>query len=180
LGQHEPAIAEHIASQLSQGKYGPSCTLLIRPHPKDSEWRKRFERCATYQNTILQPPEFGRLEYLTNLIAHAAVLIASQGSICLDAIALGTCVVNVAFDGDLDVSSEYSIKRWYELDHYAPLVANRATYMAESFDEIDTGIIEYLNNPEKDAAGRELVVKEQLEPFDGNASLRLADLICSA
>jgi hypothetical protein len=119
----------------------------------------------------------GRLDHLANLLYHADVLLASQGSISLDAAALDTCVINIAFDGDLEVDHFASIRRWYEMDHYAPVVRSGGTRMVSSYEELDRAIIDYLRNPDKDRLGRDRLRQEQLEPFDGQASERLVKLI---
>jgi hypothetical protein len=177
LGPHEPSIAQYLATKVRNNAYGEHCTLIIRPHPKDNQWEARFGALHAPPNVIAQRREWGRLDYLTNLLFHTDILIASCGSICLDAVALDTCVINVAFDGDLEVDYYESVRRWYETDHYAAVVRSNGTRVVESYEELDQAIITYLRNPGVDRTKRERLRHEQLEPFDGRASERMVKLI---
>ncbi len=180
LGVHEISIVEHLARRIKEKSFPPKCTLLVRPHPKDKTWQERFGVFQTPPEIIVQPAETGRLEYLANLLHHTDVMIASQGSITLDAIAQDTCVVNIAFDGNVKVDYHESIERWYEIDHFLPVVNSGATSIVKSFEEMDAAISHYLDDPSLHAAERERLRQEELEPFDGKASLRLATLIADA
>ena len=177
LGPHEPEITEYLANQIKKGSYNSPCTLIIRPHPKDNQWKNRFGWLHHPPDIIVQPPEYNHLEYFTNLLCHVNILLASQGSICLDAIAMNTCVINIAFDGSNTVKFYESVRRWYEIDHYLPIIKRRATTLVESFEEMDKAIINYLQDPDKHAEGRKSVMQDQLEPFDGKASERLVSII---
>jgi len=177
LGPGEPQIVNHIIKNLNSGKYGNHCYLLIRPHPKDHQWEERFGIFRNKKNVIVFQPEHGRIDFLSNLLFHADILVATQGSICLDAIAMNTCVINIGYDGIDDIVPSESVRHWYTLDHYRPLIEARATFLAENPDELDNGIKHYLQNPERDKEGRNKIIFGQLEPFDGKASERLVKQI---
>ncbi len=177
LGPHEPGIAAHLAQRLAQGAFGPDTTLVIRPHPKDNEWQERFGHLHEPPRVVALANESGRLDFLATLLAHAGVVLASTGTILLDAVALDTPAVNIAFDGRLKKGYQESIKRWREMDHYRRVIASGALAMVESFAELDAAVAAYLADPAKDAEGRARCRAEQLEPFDGRASRRLAQLI---
>lgn len=179
LGTGEPIVVRHIARQIQSGGYHTPCTLVVRPHPKDHLWENRFAELKNAPSVVVFEPEHGRIEFLANLLFHADVLVATQGSICLDAIAMDTCVVNVAYDADKLDNPHESIKNWYSLDHYRPIIENRATRLVENPTELDTAINAYLMNPALDRINRTKVTEECLEPFDGQASLRLVDAIRS-
>jgi len=177
LGAHEPGIAAHLARQLESGSYGDNVSLVLRPHPKDYGWRQRFGQLHDPPRVVSLPNESGRLGFLANLLAYASVVLASTGTVLLDAVALDSCAVNIAFDGDSRVDYQNSIKRWNELDHFAPVVASGGLNMVSDFTQLDQAIIDYLADPAKDAEGRARCRAEQLEPFDGKASHRVADFI---
>lgn len=185
LGAHEISIAAFLAKSLAQGlaqglaagQHGPDCSLVIRPHPKDGAWRERFGHLHAPPGVIVLPAELGRLHFLASLLTHAEVLVASSGSICLDAIALDTCVINLAFDGDLRVDPARRSARWLELDHYAPVVASGGLRLAASYEDLAQALAAYLDNPALDAAGRARCRAEQLEPLDGQSSRRVARAI---
>ncbi len=177
LGPHEPGIARYLAARVLDDRYGRPCCLVIRPHPRDREWMARFGGLHNPPQVLVLASEMGRLQHLANLLRHADVLVASSGSICLDAVALDTCVVNLAFDGDLSVDYFESVRRWYEMEHFAAVVRTGGTRLAEGYDELDDAIVTYLNDPETDSEGRKRLRREQLEPLDGRASERLVSII---
>ncbi|MGQ9652439.1 MAG: hypothetical protein ACUVXD_00055 [Thermodesulfobacteriota bacterium] len=177
LGPHEPGIASYLATGVAKNRYGRPCSLVIRPHPRDRDWTARFGGLHDPPHVLVQASEMGRLQHLANLLQHADVLVASSGSICLDAVALDTCVVNLAFDGDLRVDHFESVRRWYEMEHFAAVVRTGGTRLVEGYDELDSAIVTYLNDPDTDTEGRKRLRQEQLEPLDGHASDRLVSVI---
>lgn len=177
LGAHEPSVAAFMAERITDGEFGPDCSLVIRPHPKDQAWRERFGHLHAPPWVVVTPPELGRLHFLANLLAHAGLLLASFGSICLDAVALDTCVVNLVFDGGLEVPPHRSVALWQDLDHYRPVVATGGLRMVASFEELARAVAAYLADPSLDAAGRARCRAEQLEPLDGQSSRRVAQAI---
>ncbi len=177
LGPHEPGIAAHLARVLAADPATQDVTLVIRPHPNDNDWEARFGGLKRPPAVLVLPAEWGRLDFLANLLAHAQVVLASAGTICLDAIALDTCTVGLGFDGDLVVPHHQSVRRWYELDHYAPVAASGGLRVVGGFDELDRAVAAYLADPNRDREGRALCRAEQLEPFDGLASRRLVQAL---
>jgi hypothetical protein len=177
LGPHEPGIARHLAAGVVKNRYGKPCSLVIRPHPRDKDWMERFAGLQDPPHVLVQGAEMGRLQHLANVLRHADILVASSGSICLDAVALDTCVVNLAFDGDLRVDHFESVRRWYEMEHFAAVIRTGGTRLVEGYDELDSAIVAYLNDPDADREGRKRLRQEQLEPLDGHASERLVSII---
>ncbi len=177
LGRHEPAVMQAIAQRIREEAYGKPGTLLIRPHPKDHKWERRFAPLHDPPYVIVQPAEQGRLDYLTNLLYHADVVIASQGSISLDALALDSCLINIAFDGDAEVAYAESVCRTYEMDHYAGIAQSGAVHLVRSYAELDAALTTCLHQPEANRAAREWVRQAYLEPFDGCASERMVAFI---
>ena len=177
LGPHEPGIASHIASNIENGRYGPEVSLVIRPHPKDDQWETRFRPLHKPPQVVALPAESGRLASLVNQLAHASIVLGSAGTILLDAIAMDTCALFIAFDGGLKKNAIESIARWTEIDHYRPVLDSGSMAVVHSFEELDRSITGYLANPDQDSEGRARCRAEQLEPFDGRASGRLARLI---
>ncbi|MBU0596048.1 hypothetical protein KJ567_05140 [Candidatus Bipolaricaulota bacterium] len=179
LVPHESDLVAHIAQAVKSGKYGPAVTLHVRPHPKDEEWRTRFEAHAEPPRITVEPPERGNLKHLVGLLRRADVVISTQGSVSLDAVAMGSCVVNVAFDGNVDVPPELSIRQWYEMDHYRPVIESGGTRVVYDFDELDAAIRAYLDDPTLDGRGREELRRQILEPLDGRSGARLVELIAA-
>jgi hypothetical protein len=179
LGAHEPGIAAHLAHFLAREPLGKDVSLLVRPHPNDGQWSARFGSLPAPPRVLVMAPEWGRLDFLANLVRHAQVLVSTGGSISLDALALDTPVVNIGFDGDLSVTPADSVRRLYETEHYEAVVRSGGVRLAESYAQLEQAISDYLRDPAQDAQGRAQGRQEQLEPLDGQASRRLVDALAA-
>lgn len=177
LGPHEPSVAAHLARRIGEGAFGPKLSLLVRCHPNDGQWQNRLAGLHDPPRVVVTPPEPGRLEVLANLLRQAAVVLATSGSILLDAIALDAPTVGLAFAGDLPSTAQRMVERYYEMDHYLPVVASGGARLVKSYPELDQALRAYLDDPARDAPGRARCRDEQLEPFDGRAGERVARLI---
>ena len=174
LGAHEPGIASFLLEKINQGVYGSDISLLVRTHPNDGRWKQRFGSLAEKPNVVVMSAGMGNINLLANTLRHADVVIATQGSVSLDAAAFDRCIINIAFDGHLKKSHEDSVARWYEMDHYQPVVETGGVSLVRSFDELDDAVNAYLQDPSKDTAGRATLRTVELEPFDGKSSWRQA------
>ena len=154
--------------------------MLLRPHPKDDNWRQRFDGALGREGVVAESPDWGRLDHLSNLMRHADVVVASQGSITMDAVAHDTCVDNIGFDGDADVPPSESVRKWYRMDHYRSVIETGGVWLAEDFGELDAAITACLDNPELKSEERARLRQDQLEPMDGGASKRIAAAVVTA
>ena len=182
LGAHEPSIVEHIASQINNGAYGQNIHLVVRPHPQDVDWKTRYAAInsdsehASY--VTVMPSEMGNLKTMLNTLIHADIVIATQGSISLDAAALDKKIINIAFDGSLSRSYTESVKRWYEMDHYIPVIESGGVTIVNDFKELDTSITTLLvHDIQKE--GRQQLREIELEPFKGDSSARQVQAMLS-
>ena len=173
LGKHEPGLVDYLAEKVVAKFYGEKVALVVRPHPRDGNWKNRFAPNHSSPEVIVQTAEDGRLDYLAGLLSAADILISTQGSVSLDAVAMDTCVINVAFDGHLQRHFSESVKRWYEMDHYAAVVETGGVWVVNNFQELDEAIKGYLADSTKDSSERKALRQQQLEPFDGKASKRV-------
>lgn len=173
LGPHEPGIARRLARRIAQDPAWGDVTLVVRPHPNDNQWAERFAGLHQPPGVVLLAPEWGRLDFLANLLAHSQVLLATGGTIHLDAVALDTCAVAIGFAGDLQGEIGAKVRQWYQMDHYAPVLESGGVRLVASFAEMDQALEGYLADPGLDAKGRALCRAQQLEPLDGGASRRL-------
>ena len=180
LGQHETSILVHMKKQLQDGKYGSSTVLIIRPHPGDTQWKRRFQKFMGVDNILVQEPSYSDRVYFANLVRNADIVISSAGTISLDAVAFDTCTINIAFDGDLNLPPEKSVRMFYKLEHYASIVETGGTILVHDYDELDSCLRRFLHEPETNREGRQRLRMYHLEPFDGFASQRIADVIFEA
>ena len=172
LGEHEPGLVEYLSKKLNIGHYGEQVYLLVRPHPQDVDWQQRYQKVMGLSNVKVMPAEVGNIKLMMNTISHADIVIAAQGSISLDAVAFDKCVINIAFDGNLTKPYYESASRCYEMDHYRPVVESGGVRVVNDFSELDSAIIDYLNDQTIDSAGRERLRYLQLSPFEGDSSER--------
>ncbi|NKB64452.1 MAG: hypothetical protein GKR95_20815 [Gammaproteobacteria bacterium] len=174
LGTHEPGIVSFLQKKISHGVYGKDVSLLVRAHPNDSRWKERFSELIGKPNVVVMSGGMGNIPLLANTLMHGNMVIATQGSISLDAAAFDKCIINIAFDGDLQKSYADSVARWYEMDHYQPVVQSGGVKMVHNFAELEQAVQLYLQNPSKDKEAREILRTLELEPFDGKSSYRQA------
>jgi hypothetical protein len=173
LGPHEPAIADRLARFVKEGRFGGGCSLIIRPHPADSDWANRFGGLHDPPNVIIEEPDLGHLDHLAGLMKHADVVLSSAGTLCLDATALDTPSVGIAFSLDDTTPFFDRPERMFEMEHYASVAATGGIRLARGFDELVEIIETYLKEQGTDGEGRDALRDLHLEPLDGRSGDRL-------
>jgi hypothetical protein len=176
LGAHEPAVLAELATAVGNGEFGARVSLVIRSHPMDSDWTRRFGMLHAPPAVVVQAPQLGSLGELADLIAHSAVVITSAGTLCLDAAALDTPAVGLAFSLDPHLPAQDNPMRLFEMDHYAKVVATGGVRVATSFGELTHLIQAYLSDPSRDRENRHVLRSQFLEPLDGDSAHRIARL----
>ena len=173
LGDDEPEIAAQLAQALNAGRYGQSVRLHLRCHPNDRHWRERFGGLDGHPGVHLEPPGDADIVKLANLIRHAEIVVASAGSINLDAAALDTPTVGLAWE---NASVPYWDRqaRAYEIEHLAAVVGSQHLPVARDLMELEGMIQEALDDRSSRAAGRQALRARFIEPLDGRASARVA------
>lgn len=177
LGAHEADILDYLYKRFTNDFYGKNIVLVVRPHPKDNEWRDRFFNYQYYGKILVQSAEYGDLSKLSNFLLHSDVVICTNGSITLDAIAFNKDVVNIAFDGCLSVDSNDSVKLLYNMDHYRKIVESNSVFLAQSFTELDSHIVNILQKSECVNSSVNYIRDTYLEPFDGYSVERMTNII---
>lgn len=177
LGPHEPAVARHLARLIATEGFGPDCALVVRPHPNDNEWEARFGALSNPPRIVVLPPEAGRMAFLAELLCHARLLVSTGGTISLDAMALDTPVVNIGFDGDLNLAEHESIRTWFKAEHFAAIINSGSVRFVQSYEELDKAVGGYWHDPAQDAAARAKCREDHLEPLDGRSAERVVACI---
>jgi hypothetical protein len=176
LGPHEPDMFRQLAARAAAGAFGEDVTLVCRCHPQDRNWQARWGWAAGLPRTVVEAPDLGPLEHLTTLIRNAEAVIASAGSINLDAVALDTPSIGLAWeDENLPYWDRHA--RAYALEHLAELRSGSGIMFARNLDELLTACTRYLDDRTADAAGREQIRQRYLYRLDGGAATRLVDEI---
>jgi hypothetical protein len=174
LSHKEPEIAAWLADRLRES----GVRLHLRCHPNDTHWSERFAALRAQPGVRVEPPRSGDLEQLANLIRHAEVVVASAGSINLDAVALDTPTIGLAWE-DTSVAYWDRQARVYELEHLAALTQGDGLPLAHDLAELESLVREALEDRSRRAAGRRELRRRFLEPLDGGASARIADEIAA-
>lgn len=178
LGHHEPAMCRALAEGIRNGRLGDDVTLYIRCHPLELRWRERFGELHDPPTVIVEPPQLGDLPYLANLLRHASVVVASAGTINLDAAALDTPTIAVAFESEDEPYYDRPVRR-YDMEHYAAVARTGGVRLVRSQQELEDAVAGYLQDPRRDAVGRQRLREEHLEPLDGRAAQRFVDAVAA-
>lgn len=173
LGLHEPEVFAKLAALVQADKFGAQTTLVCRCHPQDRDWQTRWGWALGINRVVVEAPDLGPLDHLAALIRHAGVVIASAGSINLDAVALDTPTIGLAWE---DESLPYWDRpaRAYDLEHLSDLRRDDGMMFACNLQELVTACGRYLDDRSADAQGRESIRRRYLYRLDGSAAARLA------
>lgn len=129
--------------------------IIIRLHPFSSESDKDFFK--NLKNSFVFVPgrqddyvervmDFNDESHLTNQISKSLCVISMASTISIDALCLSKPIINICFDPIDDISESYSIKRFYQFDHFSSLVELVKLPLARNESEI----LEYVSSIMKD------------------------------
>jgi len=188
LFPQEKDIAEMLNDFVSSGKLG-EVQILFRPHPVFSSSLKEIknfthviiDETARYSSGLVSNWEMDKdkMEHLTNVLFYSDLVITAGSTMMIDAAAFDKPIITINFDGlDSDVSFWLSIARFHDhMIHIKDLLSSGGVKVADNQDQLLDYAKQYLDNPEIDKEGRVVIRKRFIEPFDGDAGLRLAKQI---
>ena len=167
-GIGEPSIAKHIAEKIKSFSYSKSnFQMVIRSHPMDQDFEKRFEDLKNYSFVkLLKTPNidnFDPIEYkedgylMASLLAKSKMLICGQSTLAIDASCTNTPIINLAFEGQEDVPDLLSVSNRYHVNHYQDLLKTEGTKLVSNFQELDNQILNYLDSPDECSDGRKKI-----------------------
>lgn len=179
----EPAMVEQIAGMLNGMERFGSPQMMVRVYPKDRTGR--FEELKRRRPDILFPPipwdeawltpKTEDLPLLTNMLRHCAAGINIASTVSLELCMFDKPVINVGYDPPGVDLKEDSSARYYEFDHYKPVVASGAVEVAYSAAEMARLLNKAFDNPgdrREQRAG--LISKMFGSTLDGGSSNRVA------
>lgn len=186
----EPRIVGIIREALRK-RFDGDVQLLVRLHQLDE--RDRYADIEGLDGVALDQAgrgslggypdrEFDRvgLERLADSLAHVDVVANAASSMSIDAAAVGTPVIGVAFDADPTRPYETSVRRYFDFTHQANVVASGGIYMVYSPEQMAEAVAEYLGDPALHREGRERLIREQCYKLDGRSGQRAAEAILEA
>ena len=179
----EPSIVESIADLLRDMTDLGSPQLLVRVYPKDQTGR--FEELKVRRTDILfskthwekawHTPRFEDCYMLTNSVRHADIGINVASTISLELCMFNKPVINVGYNPPEVDRGSIDYARYYEFDHYRPVVESGAVRVAGSEIEMHALLRSALAEPQKDSAERRKLIRQMFgNTLDGQASHRVA------
>ena len=148
--------------------------LLLRPHPRDAQWRKRFAAADGREGVVVQAASYTDLQELAALLQHADVVVCNAGTILLDALVGDRPAVCVLYDEGAPPGESWAAKNVVG-EHYQELAVSGAFYRAERFEDVVSGVERALAHPDELAAQRRRAVEQVVGVVDGHAAARVVD-----
>ena len=187
-GIGEESIIHHICENIALGVYpDKDITIILRSHPYDNTFEKRFEEFKKYpfvrlfsspSLTDFIPSEFREDMIKVNLLLERAKLVlCGQSTFAIDSACTDTPVINISFEGDIKVDEKLSVKNRYNVDHYQKLLSFEGTKIADNFESLDETIIEYLIDPTINNQGRNLISRNFAGFSEKPSSERISERI---
>lgn len=184
---NEEALIEELLTGLERLAFQPRPQLLIRPHPIDPTDRYDGLKSRHPDLVITRPswrkdettgflyPTREDVRLLTNTVRHSCLNINFASTMSIDFAILDKPVINIAWEPGESASGLLTMKYWYDLDHYKPVVETGGVRVAYSCKETIDMISSFLSDPKRDAEGRKRLVKLQCGVVDGQVARRIAD-----
>lgn len=186
-------VARTLATAAQSGALGCEAQLLVRVHPRDqlSDYTalhdghqvfvekpfEQLERAGPQLELEAFTPGRGGRRRLAATLAHSDVLVNFASTTTIEAALFDTPVVNVGFDDEPGLPLPLSIGRYYEYEHYQPVVDTGAARVATSSADLVSAVRGYLEDPTADRDGRRELVSRCCTRTDGRAGERLADWV---
>jgi hypothetical protein len=114
-------------------------------------------------------------EHLQNLLRCCEIVVTGPSTMCIDAALFDKPVILVGFNGKGQRTYYNSIARYYDYNHFLPILASKGVWYVESEREMVESLESYRKIPSLHAEGRKKIIQEQTAGLMGNACERLAD-----
>jgi UDP-N-acetylglucosamine 2-epimerase len=152
-------------------------SLLFRPHPYDDRVRERFAAALDEPGAVVQrvtPTDYGDL---VTLLQHVDCVVASGGTILLEALVNDRPSICVTFAEGAPPGFDAVDRTNQTGEHYRALIESQAFYRAGDFDQLATALERALANPSELHDERERVSREVVGEIDGHAADRVVAAI---
>ena len=126
---------------------------------------------AMFRSNELSPADD---EILQDTIYHADLVVSGPSTFAVDAAVFDKPVILIVFDGQQSNTYDVSIIRYYDYEHFAPVLASGGVRLARDVSSLKRELARYLADSRRDAVGRRRIVEEQCWRPDGRATERLA------
>ena len=180
----EPRIVEGIADMLrDEAGALRGAQLLVRVYPKDLTGRFDGLRARRpdilFQRVPWEPkwltPKAEDAYLLTNSVRHADVGINVASTMTLELCMFDTPAINVGYNPPGIDIAPVDYRRYYEFDHFRPVVESGAVMLARSEAEMRSMLQRALTNPAEQRAERKALIQRMFgNTLDGLSSHRCA------
>jgi CDP-glycerol glycerophosphotransferase (TagB/SpsB family) len=162
------------------------CHLLVRLPPTDSvaaldgfmgkrvTIERPTARFKTFKNVELAP---GDDEHLADTLYWTDLVVTGPSTIAIDAAFFDKPVILIGFNGQGERPYYRSIRRYYDYDHWKPVLASGGVRLVENTVALKEACAAYLADPAHDAEGRERLVEVEAYRRDGSATSRLVEVL---
>lgn len=194
LVPHEFNIVRGIVEQMKDGKFDKPIHLWIRLHPQVVQGYYKqnltdYEQLAGPSITVERPPVHeSKLSWdlpkedathLASLLAASDVVITPNSTLSIDAACLDRPIINIAHDGPGLEAKELSTKRFLQYTHYAKILEMGGISISMLPGDLPEMVNQYLVNPALNQQGRQRILEQQFNRFDGLSGLRTANKLLS-
>ncbi len=114
-----------------------------------------------------------------NSILHSFVVINVASTMALDAAINDRPVISLGFDGFSTLPYNQSILRYYDRDHYRPVMKTNGVSLVKSKEELFAEINHYLKDTNYKKSERAILVSQQCYKLDGRSSKRIVEFLFS-
>jgi hypothetical protein len=184
----EPLIVEQIADMLAGMADLGSPQLLVRVYPKDRTGR--FDDLKAARPDILFPearwvdgwltPTEDDNRMLTNTLRHVDAGINVASTVSLELCMFDKPALNVGYNPPGMESVRVPYARYYQYDHYRPVVESGAVEVASTPHEMKRMLRDALASPERRSAERQNLIRKMFgNTLDGRSHERVARVLLS-
>ncbi|HJP57244.1 MAG TPA: hypothetical protein VJ847_09485 [Gemmatimonadales bacterium] len=180
----EPVLVAEFIRRAAASPVLGGHRVLVRVHPNDDfgRWKALAASApraivslpATRSEAFNGPEDQARL---VSTLLHADVSINVWSSMSLDAAAVGTPVVCVAFAGVRGTAEDRFCRMVYETDFYAPIARSGGVRLAYDMDALVAEAEAYVRDRRRDEAARRQLAAAECGPLDGRSAERIGRLI---
>lgn len=185
MNAHDKEILADILGWIHEGKI-PNTQVLLRLHPA---YESRTEELVGDPNLVVERPgmRFGGaktyeffdadVRHLASSIAYTDITINTASTMSIEAAVYDKPVILIGYDGKQQPAYKQSVMRYYDREHYVPIVRSGGAWLVESPKEMLEAIEMYLKTPELHREGRKRIVDEECYRMDGQASSRITEVL---
>lgn len=190
LTPSDAVVAEIVCGMIRGGKLSHECQVLIRPHFAHTDDAKKFDSLKGRPGVVIdaynRPSKgFGdswdyskaQMDHFLSILRHSDVLLNTASTLSLDAAAVGTPTVLIAFDGDQKRKFYQSISRWYVCNYYHELMRYKPALIAHTHRELCSHLNTLLGNPTLLLDNQKQLRDRMCYRVDGNSGRRLFERI---